>query len=81
MYRRSVFDLVSIEFDGFIALPEILAKAQRAGFSFREIPCPMQPRMSGKGTVARPRVVFRASMDLLRLRLHLAFGKRRSRRG
>ncbi len=80
MYRRTVFDHVSIEFDRFIALPEILAKAGRAGLAFRQIPCPMQPRRSGKGTVGRPRVVWRASMDLLRLRIHLGLGRGKLRR-
>ncbi len=74
MYRRRVFEVVSIEFDAFVALPEILVKAKRAGFSLRQVPCPMKPRKVGKGTVGRPQVLFKAFANMVRLWLRVTFG-------
>jgi cellulose synthase/poly-beta-1,6-N-acetylglucosamine synthase-like glycosyltransferase len=74
MYRRSVFESVSIEFDGFVALPEILVKARRAGFRLRQVSCPMKPRRVGRGTVSRPQVLFGAFANMVRLWLRVTFG-------
>lgn len=74
MYRRRIFERVTIECDGFAALPEILVKAKRAGFALRQVPCPMRARKAGKGTVGRPRILFKATADFFRLWVRLTFG-------
>ena len=74
MYRRSIFEKVTIEFDGFSALPEILVKAKRAGFTLKQVPCPMRARKVGKGTVGRPSILIKAFAEFLRLWLRLTFG-------
>ncbi len=74
MYRRSVFEKVTIQRDGFSVLPEILVKAKRAGFKLKQVPCPMKARKVGKGTVGRPSVLFRAFAEFVRLWLTLTFG-------
>jgi len=73
MYRRSIFERVAIEFDGFAALPEILVKAKRAGFRLRQVPCPMKARKVGRGTVGRPKILFKATADFFRLWAKLTF--------
>jgi hypothetical protein len=77
MYRREVFQKISIESDTFVALPEILVKAKRAGLVLRQVPCPMQARRSGRGTVARPRMLFVAFAAMTRLWLRVTFGRSR----
>jgi cellulose synthase/poly-beta-1,6-N-acetylglucosamine synthase-like glycosyltransferase len=74
MYRRRVFEVVSIEFDAFVALPEILVKAKRAGFSLCQVPCSMKPRKVGKGTVGKPQILFKAFANMVRLWVRVTFG-------
>jgi glycosyltransferase involved in cell wall biosynthesis len=76
-YRREMFGSVPIRFDGIVALPEILARAHRAGMTLVEVPVGMRPRTAGKGTVRRIRVWSKLAMDLLRLAFDLRM--RRSR--
>ena len=73
MYRRSVFEKVTIQSDGFAALPEILVKAKRAGFKLKQVPCPMKVRERGKGTIGRPSVLIGAFVAFLRLWISLTF--------
>lgn len=75
MYRRSVFDKVRFEADDFIALPEILFRAKRAGLVLKQVPCPMQARRHGRGTVGRPRMLVQAFTGITRLWLKLTFGR------
>ena len=75
MYRRSVFETVTIQRDGFSVLPEILVKANRAGFKLRQVPCPMKPRERGKGTVGRPSFLIEALAEFVRLWIGLTFGR------
>jgi glycosyltransferase involved in cell wall biosynthesis len=73
MYRRSIFEKVKIEFDGFSALPEILVKAKRAGFKLKQVPCPMTARKVGKGTVGKPGILIKAFTEFVRLWIRLTF--------
>lgn len=74
MYRRSVFERISIEFDGPVALPEILVKAKRAGFSLQHVPCEMKARKVGRGTVGRPSILFKTFAAFSRLWWKVTFG-------
>ncbi|HET8631268.1 MAG TPA: glycosyltransferase family 2 protein [Thermomicrobiales bacterium] len=67
LYRRRVFDRVTIEYGGIVFLAEVLIKAHDAGFTLREIPTTMQARTSGRPTVSRPRVIWRTFLGALRL--------------
>ncbi|MBI1850951.1 MAG: glycosyltransferase family 2 protein [Planctomycetes bacterium] len=70
-YRREIFESLPFHFDGIIALPEILARAHRAGLKLVEVPVGMRPRTVGKGTVRRIRVWTKLAIDLVRLAIDL----------
>ena len=67
LYRRAVFERVTVEFGGIVFLAEILIKAHDAGFRLREIPAEMQARTAGRPTVSRPRVIWRTFRNVLLL--------------
>ncbi len=51
---------------------ELLLRARRGGFSIREVPlCGHRPRSAGTPSGARPAVILRALLELVRLRLAL----------
>jgi len=59
---------------GVFAEAERLIRAARSGFSLVEVPVEFHPRLSGRATGARPRVVLRAAADVLRARASLLLG-------
>ena len=67
LYRRAVFERVTIEFGGIVFLAEVLIKAHDAGLRLREIPAEMEARTAGRPTVSRPAVVWRTFRGVLRL--------------
>jgi glycosyltransferase involved in cell wall biosynthesis len=74
MYRRTLFERITIENDSFLAIPEIILKAKRAGMLLRQVPCPMRARRTGRGTVGRPRMLVTAFTGMIRLWVRLTFG-------
>jgi glycosyltransferase involved in cell wall biosynthesis len=53
--------------DGAVISAEILMRAARAGYRLAEVPIVHRPRRSGRASGARPGVVARAGLELLRL--------------
>ncbi len=74
MYRRSVFETIDFESDDFMALPEILARARRAGLVLQQIDCPMRAEAPDRAPVPRRATPFAAFTGTVRLWLRLNFG-------
>lgn len=68
LYRRSIFDHIEMHASGALIDAEILARANRAGYTLGEVPVRHLPRQAGKSTGGNPRVILRAFKELLRLR-------------
>jgi glycosyltransferase involved in cell wall biosynthesis len=71
LFRRSVWQELSVRSRGATFSAELLIKARRHGFRIVELPVSHYPRKAGQATGARPRVILRALRDLFRLRLSL----------
>jgi glycosyltransferase involved in cell wall biosynthesis len=67
LYRRRIFERVTIEFGGIVFLAEVLIKAHDAGFRLREIPATMYGRTTRRPAISRPRVIWRTLRSVLRL--------------
>lgn len=76
LYRKQVFRKIRMRYRWVVFCPEILFKAERAGFRLVEIRCDMRPRTHGVATVSQPRVIARAALDTLRLWWELRTMKR-----
>lgn len=59
--------------------PELLARLNRAGHRFVEVPVPHYPRLNGTQTGLRPRVILRSFGDLYAVRRELATKRAASR--
>jgi len=64
---RAVLDPQALSADGAVISAEILARAERAGCTFVEVPVQHWPRVTGRSSGARPSVVLRAAWELPRL--------------
>lgn len=81
LYRREVFDAVTVEYGGIVFLAEVLIKAHDAGFRLREIPDEMQLRTTRPPAISRPRTVWHTARGIFRLWRQLRGpGSRRARR-
>jgi len=63
MYRRALHPWLSVRSDGVFNHVEMLSKARHMGLGIAEVPCPMQRRLHGVPSIARPDVVFSALMQ------------------
>jgi glycosyltransferase involved in cell wall biosynthesis len=68
LYRRAVFDAITLESTGALISTEILARAARKGFTITEKGVHHYPRTAGKPTGANPAVILRAFRELFQLR-------------
>ena len=68
LYRREIFDKIKMCSEGALIDTEILARAQRAGYSMVQRPVSHYPRQAGQQSGANIRVVLRAFGELLKLR-------------
>ena len=75
LYRKAIFKKLRIRFRWVTFFPEVLLKAERAGFRLAEVRCDMRPRTQGIATVSRPQVIVRAWWDTLRLWGELRWGR------
>ncbi|HWP65839.1 MAG TPA: glycosyltransferase family 2 protein [Candidatus Limnocylindria bacterium] len=57
----------ALQTDGAVISAEILVRAARAGYRLAEVPVMHRPRRSGRASGARPSVVARAGVELVRL--------------
>lgn len=67
LFRQDVFHKVGIEAVGAMVNTEILAQATRYGFLIKEVPVRHYPRLNGKQTGAKIRVIAKAFLELIRL--------------
>ncbi|MDY0356833.1 MAG: glycosyltransferase family 2 protein [Sedimentisphaerales bacterium] len=68
LYRRSLFDRITMESTGALIDTEILARAVRKGYTITQKGVHHYPRTAGRQTGASLRVVLRAFRELWRLR-------------
>lgn len=79
LYRKQIFERITIEYGGIVFLAEVLIKAHDAGFRLRELPVRMQARTTGRPTISRPRVIWHTATRVLALWWRLRGPGRRSR--
>lgn len=68
LYRRAIFDHLTMESTGALIDTEILARIKRKGYRITQKGVHHYPRTAGQPTGANPRVVLRAFKELLKLR-------------
>jgi len=68
LYRREIFDQIDMKSTGALIDAEILARANRAGYTIGEIGVDHLPRTAGAQTGAKLKVIARAFRELLKLR-------------
>jgi len=71
LFRREVWESVTVQARGATFSAEFLIKTRRLGFGIVELPVTHLPRTAGQATGARPAVIARAFVELVRLRLNL----------
>lgn len=71
LFRRSVWESLSVQARGATFSAELLIKAQRSGFRVRELPVSHFRRTRGSATGARLDVIVRAFAELIQLWLSL----------
>lgn len=67
IFRRKVFDRISIEAVGAMVNADILAKALKLKFTLKEVPVTHYPRLKGKQTGAKLKVILKAFGELITL--------------
>src|SRR5690349_5641701 len=67
LFRRRVWESMTVHARGATFSAEFLIKARRLGFHVRELPVGHFPRTAGSPTGARPDVIVRAFVELFRL--------------
>jgi CheY-like chemotaxis protein len=71
LFRRSVWQSVTVHARGATFSAELLIKARRLGYQVKELPVIHFPRTAGSATGARPDVIARAFVELFQLWRHL----------
>ncbi|MFH2055014.1 MAG: glycosyltransferase family 2 protein [bacterium] len=69
LYRRQIFDHIAIQADGAFVDAEILIKAKRLGYRIAQIGVTHRPRLRGRPTGAKLRVILRAVGEMIRMRI------------
>ena len=68
LYKKEIFDNISLSSTGALIDTEVLARATRKGYTVTQLPVHHYPRLSGSQTGANLRVIIRAFKELFRLR-------------
>jgi glycosyltransferase involved in cell wall biosynthesis len=71
LFRRPVWESMTVHARGATFSAELLVKARRLGFPIKELPVSHLPRRAGSPTGAHPKVIARAFRELIKLRMHL----------
>jgi glycosyltransferase involved in cell wall biosynthesis len=71
LFRRGVWESMTVNAHGATFSAEFLIKARRLGFHVKEMPVGHYPRTAGSPTGARPGVILRAFSELFRLRRNI----------
>jgi glycosyltransferase involved in cell wall biosynthesis len=78
VFRRGVFDQISINSEGALINAEVFGKARRLGMAVHEVPVTHLPRQFGTQTGAHPSVILRAFRELFELNGEIrSVGKKR----
>ena len=68
LYRREIFDHITLESQGALIDTEILAKARAKGFTITEVGVSHYPRRAGEQTGAKLKVILKAFKELFKLK-------------
>ena len=68
LYKRAVFDTISMNSTGALIDTEILARAKRRGYTIGQIGVHHYPRIGGQATGAKIGVILKAFRELFKLR-------------
>lgn len=68
LYRRKIFDEITLTAQGALIDTEVLAKAKAKGFTITEVGVNHYPRVAGEQTGARLSVIFKAFKELFELK-------------
>jgi glycosyltransferase involved in cell wall biosynthesis len=71
LMRSEIVESCPVQSRGAMFSAELLIRARRAGFAFREVPITHLPRTKGTASGAHPRVILRAFRELLRVWMDL----------
>ncbi|MCK5000008.1 MAG: glycosyltransferase family 2 protein [Anaerohalosphaera sp.] len=71
LYRREIFDNISMQSTGALIDAEILARAVKAGYKITQTGVRHYPRTAGTSSGANPAVIIRAFRELLKLRKNI----------
>jgi glycosyltransferase involved in cell wall biosynthesis len=71
LFRRQVWETMTVRARGATFSAELLIKARRLGFAIAELPVTHYPRTAGSPTGAKPAVIARAFKELVQLRMTL----------
>jgi glycosyltransferase involved in cell wall biosynthesis len=67
LFRKEVFNKISISSLGAFINSEILIRAEKCGFTVKEVPVSHYPRLAGKGSGARLKTIYKAFHELFKL--------------
>jgi len=67
LFRKEVFDKISVSSLGAFVNSEILIRAQKHGFRLKEVPVSHYPRLAGRGSGAHLKTIYRAFHELFKL--------------
>jgi glycosyltransferase involved in cell wall biosynthesis len=67
LYKREIFGRIKMQSTGALIHAEIFARATRQGFAITQTGVHHFPRIAGRQTGAKPKVIFRAFWELLEL--------------
>jgi glycosyltransferase involved in cell wall biosynthesis len=68
LYKRKIFDEITLTSQGALIDTEILAKARAKGYTITEVGVNHYPRLAGEQTGAKLPVIFKAFKELFKLR-------------
>jgi len=69
LFKRNVFEKISVDSSGFFWEVEVLIKAKRAGFMIKETRVYSKKRMLGKSSLENPLEVFKIILEMIKFRL------------
>jgi glycosyltransferase involved in cell wall biosynthesis len=75
LYKRTIFDNITMESQGALIATEILARAVRKGYTITQRGVHHYPRTAGQETGGNPRVILRAFKEVIKLRGRIVSGR------
>lgn len=71
IYKKDLFKSIKIKSKGVFYLAEVIARTNKAGFKILEAKAKYHPRTTGYAKNAKPKIVIRTLIDLLKLWIEL----------